>query len=213
MLSAHLRQAADRGARPVLRRVRQSFGAANNARLRGFPRPLRLRLRVRLGDRVLQARAASTRRCCKMLERFDQVMAIMLPSLRRGAARRPTRRSCRFTPRPAVVMQVPIEERKLDSRHNRLARSRQRRALRDAGDRRPCQAAMEARLGDALGGARRRLRDVGQGPDRQRQAGRADLPGARRAARRKASTTSCSSTRTARRSPSRRATASPSTSG
>ena len=46
----------------------------------------------------------------------------------------------------------------------------------------------------------------GQGPDRQRQARRADL---RRSTRRRprASTTSCSSTRTARRSRSRRATA------
>ena len=47
----------------------------------------------------------------KMLARYDAVMAIMLPTLGRGAARRPTRRSCRSHPRPASCMQVPIDER------------------------------------------------------------------------------------------------------
>ncbi len=41
---------------------------------------------------------------------------------------------------------------------------------------------MEARLGDALGRARRRLRDGRQGPDRFGEAVRRDLPRARRAA-------------------------------
>ncbi len=45
-----------------------------------------------------------------------------------------------------------------------------RRADRGAGHRRPCEAAVEARLGHALDGAGRRLRDVGQGPDRERAA-------------------------------------------
>jgi lysyl-tRNA synthetase class 1 len=39
---------------------------------------------------------------------------------------------------------------------------------------------VEARLGHALGGFGRRLRDVRQGPDRQRRAGRQDRPGAGR---------------------------------
>ena len=52
-----------------------------------------------------------------------------------------------------------------------------RRALRDAGHRRPRQAAMEARLGHALGRARRRLRDGRQGPDRLRASSRARSPG------------------------------------
>ncbi len=60
--------------------------------------------------------------------------------------------------------------RPIGQRHDRLARSGGRPALRDAGDRRALQAAVEAGLGDALGGARRRLRDGRQGPDRQRQA-------------------------------------------
>ena len=51
-------------------------------------------------------------------------------------------------------------------RHHHLERPRDRRALRHAGHRRPRQAAVEARLGDALGRARRRLRDGRQGPDR-----------------------------------------------
>ena len=67
---------------------------------------------------------------------------------------------------------------------------------------------MEAGLGHALARARRRLRDVGQGPDRLGRSRQQDLPHPRQPRRRKASTTSCSWTRRARRSPSPRATAS-----
>ncbi len=98
-------------------------------------------------------------------------------------------------------------------RHDRLSRSRQRQAGRGAGHRRQRQVPVEGRLGAPLGGARRRLRDVGQGPDRFGEAVEPDLPRCSAPSRRTASTTSSSSTRTARRSRSRRATASPSTSG
>ena len=71
-----------------------SFAAHNNARLQALPRQLRLRLRVRLLDRLLQVRPLRRR------------AAAHAQALRRGAedhaavacaksARRPIRRSCR----------------------------------------------------------------------------------------------------------------------
>ena len=89
--------------------------------------------------------------------------------------------------------------------HGRLPR-RGRHADRGAGDRRPLQDAVEVRLGAALGGARRRLRDVGQGPDRFGQAVDRRSAACSTACRRRASPTSCSSTSRARRSASPRAT-------
>ena len=48
------RQAAHRGARSLFQRVSVFFGAANNARLRAFLDPLRLRVRVPVVDGLLQ---------------------------------------------------------------------------------------------------------------------------------------------------------------
>ena len=63
------------GTHDELRRAQQRPAAR-------LPRPLRLRLRIRLLHRLLPRRAASTRRCCAWLER-----------LRRGAGRSSCRRS------------------------------------------------------------------------------------------------------------------------
>ena len=141
-----------------------------------------------------------------MLKRFDAVQTIMLPSLARGA------RGDLFAV-PADPSAHPHchagSARRLRRRggHHPLARSRHERGFRDAGHRRPLQAAMEAGLGDALVRARRRLRDGRQGPDRLGQAVVADRA-ARSAGRRpRVSITNCSSTRRGRRSRSRRATA------
>ena len=124
--------------------------------------------------------AGSTRRCCEVLARFDAVMAIMLPSLREERAptyspflpispqhrhRAAGADRSRMTPRPAPSRTTIPDTRERDD---------------DAGHRRALQAAMEARLGDALGRARRRLRDGRQGPDRLGEALRRDLPRARR---------------------------------
>ena len=119
----------------------------------------------------------------------------------------PTRRSCRSIRAPAGSCRCRID--RVDAAAGTIAwqRPRERRAVRDLGHRRRLQAAMEGRLGDALVRARRRLRDVRQGPDRQRAAVRPDLPRPRRRSRRWASPTSCSSTSTARRSARARATA------
>ena len=103
------------------------------------------------------------------LQRFDAVMEIMLPSLREERAQT-------YSP----FLPISSAHRRRDAgagraecrqgRHDRVERSGHRRELRDAGHRRALQAAMEARLGDALGRARHRLRDVRQGPDRLGQA-------------------------------------------
>ena len=141
-----------------------------------------------------------------VLERYDAVMAIMLPSLReeRQQTYSPF---LPIHPRTGHVMQVPIEERKVDAGTIVWKDPADGRAFRDAGDRRPREAAMEARLGDALGRPRRRLRDGRQGPDREREALRARSRAPSAACRRRASTTSSFSTKRGRRSRSRRATA------
>ena len=125
--------------------------------------------------------AGSTQTLLTVLERYDAVMEIMLPSLReeRQQSYSP------FLPRPPQDRHRHAgADRRAQGRcrHDRLARSRHGRALRDAGHGRARQAAMEARLGHALGGARRRLRDGRQGSHRQREAVRPDRQGARRPA-------------------------------
>ena len=57
-----------------------------------------------------------------MLEVYDEILAVMLPSLReeRASTYSPF---LPIHPRTGVVMQVPIEERRIDSGHHRLARS------------------------------------------------------------------------------------------
>ena len=144
-------------------------------------------------------------------ERYDDIMAVMLPDPRRRAA--------------GDLFAVPAdladlrpralradEGRRCQERHRHLRR-RGRQRDHAAGHRRPREAAVEARLRHALGRARRRLRDVRQGPPDQ--PARSTTASARSSAASRPSTTpsSSSSTRTARRFRSPRATASPSTSG
>ena len=188
-----------------------SFAAHNNARLRRF-----------LDRFGFEYEFLSATECYKagkfdatlltMLEVYDKVMDIILPTL--GPERRatyspflPSRRRparccrCRWwsaTPRRARSSIVdPDTGEKVETPVT--------------GGRVKCQ--WKADWAHALDRARRRLRDVRQGPDRQRDAVVEDLPRARRRCRRRASSTSCSSTRPAARSRSPRATASPSTSG
>ena len=99
------RQAADAGARPV-RNEYPAFGAHNNARLRAFldrsasttnscPRPTATRP------------AASTPTLLKMLERFDAIMEIMLPTLREERAQTYSP-FLPISPRTGIVLQVPV---------------------------------------------------------------------------------------------------------
>ena len=165
-------QAAHRHPRPVrhaceLRRPQQRAAAR-------LPRRLRLRVRVRLLDRVLPGR-----------------------TLRRGAAAhgRAARGGARGDPAHpragaagdllALPARPPAHRRgdagadgggAAGGRPAGLARPGQRRAARHAHHRRALQGAVEGRLGAALVRARRRLRDVGQGSDRQREALLAGVP-------------------------------------
>jgi lysyl-tRNA synthetase, class I len=90
----------------------------------------------------------STRRCCKVLEHYDEVRDVMLPTLGAGAPRD-------LQPVPADlardrrVLQVPV----IDATPRRAPSSTRTRTARrrGAGHRRALQAAMEGRLGDALG--------------------------------------------------------------
>ena len=84
-----------------------SFGAHNNARLRAFLDTFGFDYEFASRRPITTRPADSTRRCCAMLERFEQVMAIMLPRLReeRAATYSPFLPIC---PRTGVVLQVPI---------------------------------------------------------------------------------------------------------
>ena len=90
-----------------------SFGAANNARLRAFLDRFGFDYEFASStDYYMSGRFDAT--LLKMLERFDEVMAIMLPSLREE-------RSQTYSPflpihpKTGIVMQVPIDERNVEA--------------------------------------------------------------------------------------------------
>ena len=124
------RQAADRRPRSV-RQVRELRRTTTTRMLRALPRPLRLRLRVHLGDRVLQGRARFDETLLRMLKVYDKVMDIILPTL--GPERRATYSpflpvSPAHGPRAAGADgRAPSEEG-----HHRLPRSRDGQEGRDA---------------------------------------------------------------------------------
>ena len=182
-----------------------SFAAHNNARLRAF-----------LDQFGFDYEFMSSTECytsgrfdaalLKVLERFDAVMAIMLPSLREERAQTYSP-FLPISPRTGIVLQVPVVAHDAKAGTITYEDPDSRRARDHAGHRRALQAAMEAGLGDALGRARHRLRDGRQGFDRFGEAVRRNLPRARRHAAGRLQLRAVSSTRTARRFPSRRATA------
>ena len=188
-----------------------SFGQHNNARLRAFLDTFGFDYEFLSATECYRAgRFDAT--LLKVLAHYDAIRDVMLPTL--GPERRATYSPfLPISPETGHVLQVPIIERDLAAGTDLLQGAGDRQAHAGAGHRRPLQAAMEGRLGHALGGARRRLRDGGQGSDRIRCGSPARSAAFSARSRPKASTTSCSSTRTARRSPSRAATASPSRNG
>lgn len=77
-----------------------SFGAHNNARLRAFLDRFGFDYEFQSAtDCYRSGRFDQT--LMTVLQRYDEVMAVMLPSLGRSA-RRPTARSCRSAPAPAA---------------------------------------------------------------------------------------------------------------
>jgi len=90
-----------------------SFGAANNARLRAFLDQFGFDYEF-ASSTEYYASGRFDATLLKVLERFDEVMAIMLPSLREERAQTYSP-FLPIHPKSGVVMQVPIEERKLDA--------------------------------------------------------------------------------------------------
>jgi lysyl-tRNA synthetase class 1 len=90
-----------------------SFGAANNARLRSFLDRFGFEYEFASStDYYASGRFDAT--LLKMLERFDEIMAIMLPSLREERAHSYSP-FLPIHPKTGVVMQMPIDERKVDA--------------------------------------------------------------------------------------------------
>ena len=90
-----------------------SFGAANNARLRAFLDRFGFDYEFASStDYYASGRFDAT--LLRMLERYDEVMAIMLPSLREERAQSYSP-FLPIHPRTGVVMQVPIDERNIDA--------------------------------------------------------------------------------------------------
>jgi lysyl-tRNA synthetase, class I len=90
-----------------------SFGAANNARLRAFLDRFGFEYEFASStDYYASGRFDAT--LLKMLERFDEIMAIMLPSLREERAQSYSP-FLPIHPKTGVVMQVPIDERNVDA--------------------------------------------------------------------------------------------------
>src|SRR4051794_4138629 len=112
MLRAHLGKPLTRIPDPFSNQY-PSFGAANNARLRAFLDRFGFDYEFASStDYYASGRFDAT--LLKMLERFDKVMAIMLPSLREERAQSYSP-FLPIHPKTGIVMQVPIDERKLDS--------------------------------------------------------------------------------------------------
>jgi lysyl-tRNA synthetase class 1 len=148
----------------------------------------------------------------KMLSAYDKVMDIILPTL--GAERQATYSPfLPVCPRTGKVLQVPMIARDVDAGTVTYTDPETGGGHHDAGHGWAGQMPVEGGLGDAVGRARCRLRDGGQGPDRLGDAVVADLPRRLAGRRRRASTTNSFWTRRARRSRSRRATGSRSRSG
>ncbi len=158
-----------------------SFAAHNNARLRRFLDRFGFEYEFLSATECYKAGMFDAT-LLKMLAVYDEVMDIILPTL--GPERRATyspflpvsprtaARCCRCRCSSATRSKGTIV----------YARPRHGRKVETAGHGRPRQVPVEGRLGAALDGARRRLRDVRQGPDRLGDAVVEDLPGARRRA-------------------------------
>jgi lysyl-tRNA synthetase class 1 len=90
-----------------------SFGAANNARLRAFLDRFGFEYEFASSTEYYAAGRFDAA-LLKMLERFEEIMAIMLPSLREERAQTYSP-FLPIHPKTGVVMQVPIDERKVDA--------------------------------------------------------------------------------------------------
>ena len=121
MLAAASRQAADRGARSVQQRVSELRRAQQRAAARASS--------IASASSTSSCRrpsatspAGSTRRCCTMLRALRRGDGDHAADAGRGAARRPTRRSCRSRPDRQGAAGADGRARR-QGRHHRLSRS------------------------------------------------------------------------------------------
>lgn len=111
MLRAHLGKPLTRVPDPF--GTHESFGHHNNARLKAFLDQFGFDYEfASSSEYYASGRFDAT--LLKVLEHFDEVMAIMLPSLREERAQTYSP-FLPIHPKTGIVMQVPIEERKLDA--------------------------------------------------------------------------------------------------
>src|SRR5713226_9149031 len=107
MMAAHLGKPLSRVPDPFSNEY-PSFGAANNARLRAFLDQFGFEYES-LSSTDCYMSGRFDRALLKVLERFDEVMAIMLPSLRQERAQTYSP-FLPISPATGVVLQVPILE-------------------------------------------------------------------------------------------------------
>ena len=151
----------------------ESFGHHNNARLRAFLDAFGFEYEFQSSTDWYKS-GRFDEALLEVLRHYDEIMEVMLPTLReeRAATYSPflpvcakTGRCCRCrwwstmsTPAPSSIRTrtAALVETPVTGGH--------------------CKLQWKPRLGDALGRARRRLRDVGQGPDPLGRARQQDLP-------------------------------------
>ncbi len=131
-----------------------SFGEHNNARLRAFLDTFRFEYEF-VSSTACYTSGRFDAALTRVLERFDAVMGIMLPSLREARADLFTLPADLPTHRHRAA--GADRGARCRGRHHHLRGSGNPRARHHPGHGRALQAAMEARLGDALVCARRRL--------------------------------------------------------
>ncbi|WP_274427210.1 lysine--tRNA ligase [Chelativorans sp. YIM 93263] len=112
MLRAHLGKPLTRVPDPFSNEY-PSFGAANNARLRAFLDQFGFDYAFASSTEYYGS-GRFDEALLKVLERYDEVMAIMLPSLREERAQSYSP-FLPIHPETGIVMQVPIEERNVDA--------------------------------------------------------------------------------------------------
>ena len=155
----------------------ESFGDHNNAMLRRFLDTFGFDYEFASATEYYKAGRFDAV-LLRAAERYDDIMAVMLPTL--GEERQAT--YCPFLPISPTTGPRALradEGSRRQERHDHLRRRRRQR-YDAAGHRRPREAAVEAGFRHALGRARRRFRDVRQGPPDQRGDLRPDLRNPRR---------------------------------
>jgi hypothetical protein len=174
------RQAADRIPDPF--GTHESFAHHNNAMLRDFLD--RYGFDYEFLSRPNAMRAGRFDEALRgVLRHYDAIMGMMLPTLReeRRATYSPV---LPVDPKTGIVLQVPVEVLDAEAGTIRWIDPNDGETMTGSALGGGIQAAVEGRLGDALGGARRRLRDGRQGSDRFGRPVVQDLPRARREAAR-----------------------------